>query len=1024
MKLAVFGDVDISWHYQQGVVDSRGGARSLSLRSWSGSATLGSAGTLALQAMEVQKVVAGIKVVHPYTRGLEPRLERETILPVVSHRVEIVEQVKAKKGDKVLRVVDALGWAPAKRTEYIAQLKGWAGKAKDSFKHADTYLLNDAAWGFSSDYLKALQSHKPEPYRQILTKTYPDLGIRNDSWIVLKARLMPPMNWQEDGVDPLDEISEEIKKQVPSLAVDQRLILCVAVDDLRTAGLEVSQGISWERTLQHLAEAAKGPSPFKQACCIPGILEARFVLINLSIDALLLIDRGIDGNSVTLLHAFHPPFIEGDSSKLREGKIFAANSWAATLISSYLTKNPCEPKDLLKNLRDYHILTGTLGVLYECAHLGINAAGSNALGTLTFGKKITTGDSKEGLVGWNHGTAFDLLLATIANRADVRHLKKHLIGQANIRQFKLNWSKVGIEKRLNTAGESDLALVKADHFRKTWWTLLGELLDGNNAKDFATKKLDEKYFIYARKVLEFGGSGEKEYLPDILNCPYGRFGDFVTVDRAEIESFRNLASVIEEYMKLPTTKPLNIAVFGPPGSGKSFGVKQLVNSLSLGREVEFPTFNLSQFDSISALPGCFQIIQDIVLAGRLPVVFWDEFDTTLNSTPFGWLHAFLAPMQDGEFVHNNRSNPIGKCIFVFAGSRFDSFGDLPDPGSAVERPREEVISLSLKEAEEESRIRKNGKASEYEQERVRRLNLLRRQENWRQAKGHDFRSRLKAYLDVREPNADKIYDRGEFLKFDRTDPRTCDQLAFLVRRARMLRSWLYQAYPTLFARESGSSTPGGRTYERLKISLPILRGFLSPSKFTHGSRSMESVLYTSTLQGQPSYERSAIPPAAVVGIHIDPSAFEVSDDKTFPEYEVEALKKRLVPDILFAGPSPEVTLFVSEPAPGRNYLVATWEDAVNTGNALPTHDGLEFLIGNATATDDTPASFAIHVRDDASPHAVSLSAEQCKKLGLTTAGMVKVAVRLYAGEDRSEAKVIYTAQYDPSTQKWSNLQRA
>jgi Cdc6-like AAA superfamily ATPase len=60
------------------------------------------------------------------------------------------------------------------------------------------------------------------------------------------------------------------------------------------------------------------------------------------------------------------------------------------------------------------------------------------------------------------------------------------------------------------------------------------------------------------------------------NVPSLNLRKLFTVDRNEIESLRNIKKLIENYIeqKGPSI-PLSIAVFGLPGSGKSFGVKEL-----------------------------------------------------------------------------------------------------------------------------------------------------------------------------------------------------------------------------------------------------------------------------------------------------------------------------------------------------------------------------------------------------------------------------------------------------------------
>ena len=165
--------------------------------------------------------------------------------------------------------------------------------------------------------------------------------------------------------------------------------------------------------------------------------------------------------------------------------------------------------------------------------------------------------------------------------------------------------------------------------------------------------------------------------------PQGRFGKLLTVDRQEIESLRSIGSLMTEYLaqKHPE-RPLSIAVFGPPGSGKSFGIKQLALSVQPG-EIEVKEFNLAQIRSFDGLLSAFHQVRDIGLTGKIPLVFWDEFDSDFDQSTYGWLRYFLAPMQDGEFQQGDLPHPIGKAIFVFAGgtsSTLDGFGKNGDEG--------------------------------------------------------------------------------------------------------------------------------------------------------------------------------------------------------------------------------------------------------------------------------------------------------------------------------------------------------
>jgi hypothetical protein len=230
--------------------------------------------------------------------------------------------------------------------------------------------------------------------------------------------------------------------------------------------------------------------------------------------------------------------------------------------------------------------------------------------------------------------------------------------------------------------------------------------------------------------------------------PLGQFDQLVTADRREIESFRSIRSLIAEYCRQSQNRPLSIAVFGPPGSGKSFGVKQVANSVGSG-SIKPLEFNLSQIGSHEGLLDALHQVRDIGLAGKIPLVFWDEFDTALDGQPLGWLRYFLAPMQDGTFQHGQITHPIGRCIFVFAGGTCARMEDFP----TVLSPDEFV-----------------------------------------KMKGPDFISRLKGYVNILGPNP-------QIGRRHKADPY------HVIRRAIMLRLVLYRTAPQIFQRQNGDLAP-------------------------------------------------------------------------------------------------------------------------------------------------------------------------------------------------------------------------
>jgi hypothetical protein len=168
-------------------------------------------------------------------------------------------------------------------------------------------------------------------------------------------------------------------------------------------------------------------------------------------------------------------------------------------------------------------------------------------------------------------------------------------------------------------------------------------------------------------------------------------GDLKLPKGDEAEKCLQIMNILMEYVvREKVSSPFSIAVFGPPGSGKSFYVKQILEFLKteLAKEnvrqfvSKQVVVNLSQLSSHKELADAFNKSSEDEEITR--VFFFDEFDTPLNGISLGWLRWFLAPMQDGQFFCDGMTISIKKAIFVFAGgtaATFDEFRANAESGS-------------------------------------------------------------------------------------------------------------------------------------------------------------------------------------------------------------------------------------------------------------------------------------------------------------------------------------------------------
>jgi len=346
------------------------------------------------------------------------------------------------------------------------------------------------------------------------------------------------------------------------------------------------------------------------------------------------------------------------------------------------------------------------------------------------------------------------------------------------------------------------------------WPLIDNVALNNESNEalsiLKSRELSEGEILKISKHTAVGGP---EYLEGL---PIARFGKLVTVNRHEIEGLRSVHNLIANYkasVKL-ASQPLAIAIFGAPGAGKSYAVKQLIKREDIkdgeGTEdhdsgIEYVEFNLSQFCEPSDLVSALHRVRDIALTGKIPLAFWDEFDTPLGGQRLGWLRYFLAPIQDGAFQQAELLHRVGPAIFVFGGSQFTRFRDFNRAAVEVD-PALKVL---------------------------------------------DFLSRLRGYMDI-----SGIDQQG-------SDPY------FMLQRAPIL-------YNHLAAKDLARARCGvcGGDHDAIDIQDGILTALLSIPKYKHGVRSMLAIVEMSRLiRPAQRFLMAALPSMPQLNMHVDGAAF-------------------------------------------------------------------------------------------------------------------------------------------------------
>jgi len=562
------------------------------------------------------------------------------------------------------------------------------------------------------------------------------------------------------------------------------LILILNADDLRKLGANISRSLSWEKTALDFSWEIKHNKELTKINDLPN------VIVRFNNEGTIHYN-GHSKRVGTKLY-FNPSYVERGSwddkkfGTMRGTSLVFVSTVASELIYEFINQSD---DTLLKDNFEIFTHESTNKILKK----GIKK------GLMYSQKFIRNGHGK---------------------KKDINNEKTDPVFFSELCEILFKNDKKEEDIKDKSASEEDFVCTKVPDDDSTKpdlnpWSILG------------TKRNDIKLESLAIDIVKYGTS-------KIKNIPKGSFGKLTTVDRAEIESFRSIMRIMEEYINSDkASRPLSIAAFGYPGSGKSFGITEVAKSID-PENVSKIDFNVSQFTSIKDLTNAFYRIRDLSLEGKIPLVFFDEFDCKLEGQPLGWLKYFLAPMQDGKFLDNGNLHPIGRAIFVFAGGVYTNYNEFC----------------------EHMGLRLNSQVNSLGRKGLINSNLV-------PEKCPDFVSRLRGYVNILGPN--KINENDE---------------AYIIRRAIQLRSLIEEKVPSII--KSGNiksdhvkvqSAVTDEKYRIADIDKNILEALIKIPMYIHGVRSMEAIIDMSMFRGENSWQKSSLPPKDQLELHVDGTKF-------------------------------------------------------------------------------------------------------------------------------------------------------
>ncbi|MBV8368928.1 MAG: AAA family ATPase [Candidatus Eremiobacteraeota bacterium] len=664
-----------------------------------------------------------------------------------------------------------------------------------------------------------------------------------------------------------------------------RLVLVVTAEDLRQAGLRISRGLSWEQTLAELYENIKKLTSTTYGEIFEALQGSAYLVVSFGASGAAIFSKL--GTELRARLIYDPQWVEGRWEAQYDGTMTGLTyCLTAGLALEIIRKSGNDPdlavgvragvvaaRRLLENgyvsigaddLRDtelpeklrFHssmIASVLRSAVAEHEIVAIVEKAATDVRTLLYGPGEIL-DSKQSLISQineclethpglhydSDGLAFELgriyedWRKFEAYPSSYEKLLPKLRSAVSPDTWDLELRKRLIDRVMMFLSPDRDAIGEAKALREVAvgpdtsfcdWTMLDQLLPpGQIGEENADAILREC------ANLIYGSSAQFPF-------PTMRIGQLFVTNRKELENLTAVRQLIVNYVGSNLATPLSIAVFGPPGTGKSFSIKQLGSDLPGGRYtgVQVREFNLSQFNGPESIAIALQQVRDDALSGKLPLVFWDEFDTRYKNG-FGWLRYFLAPMQDGKYQDGSAIYNVGRSIFVFAGATHATKSAFLRKAKGCD---DDTADCDVHTTYTEDSVRD---------------------------KVPDFVSRLKGFVDV--PALDYGSETRNGKAYTKIDAAT----AF--RRAKLLCTFLERSPGDLVEMVPERGRSLRPTLRRtLNVDQGVVDAFLRVRSFRFGTRSMEAIVNMSALAGKRRYDRSSLPPIDQLELHVDAREF-------------------------------------------------------------------------------------------------------------------------------------------------------